>query len=210
MAWVNQGIREHNRRARELRRICLEQKVTKVKMRRQVRAWTKAVYDLETKLAEMRYKHRKDPASVTPEDWNAITAGQERKLQAICTKHFPLCRWPVGVPYLNMIALDNYRMAEKERIAMRTADRKLIELSITEQIEILEFETAQSEKQLLLLKKSRADPTSVSLVEWQIASHRTDAQKKDRVIAGYMELARRREMGESCDGWALGEYFGSP
>jgi hypothetical protein len=57
---------------------------------------------------------------------------------------------------------------------------------------------------------SRTDLTSVSLVEWQIATHRSDAQKKDRYVAGYMGVARRREMGEKCDGRAFGQYFGPP
>jgi hypothetical protein len=30
-----------------------------------------------------------------------------------------------------------------------------------------------------------------------------------RKIRGLVELARRRKMGEECDGWAFGMYYGA-
>jgi hypothetical protein len=109
-----------------------------------------------------------------------------------------------------MIALADCRMVTNRVRRSAVPLPKPIGLIVQDRIKILEFETSQSEKQLLLLKKSRADPTSVPFVEWHIATHRSDARKKDRHISGYMEFMRRREMGEKCDGWAFGQYFGPP
>jgi rubrerythrin len=72
----------------------------------------------------------------------------------------------------------------------------------------LEHKNKQMERQLELLRRSRSNPTWVSYEQWQAAIEGTDALKIDRTIACYVELARRRGMGEPCDGWVFGRYFG--
>jgi hypothetical protein len=72
----------------------------------------------------------------------------------------------------------------------------------------LEYKNKQMERQLELLRRSRSNSTWVSYEQWQAAIEGTDALETDRTIAGYVELARRREMGEPCDGWVFGRYFG--
>jgi hypothetical protein len=72
----------------------------------------------------------------------------------------------------------------------------------------LEHKNKQMERQLELLRRSRSNPTWVSYEQWQAAIEGTDALQTDWTTACYVELARRREMGEPCDGWVFGRYFG--
>lgn len=204
---------------------------------------------------------------VTPDDWDRLADGNERKLQIIFGNKFPRRKWPVGIPYLNMIALAQYVERSKQKSVMKTlasekdttktthrkkrltkiapnasvmtkkatkrntprkpevelhsaapvpnspskvADTSLQESPRSVQAEIhrLECEYEQSKMQLSYIVKSRRDPTSVSLKQWQDAVRGTDVAQVDRRTAGYMELARRRAVGEECDGWAYGMYFG--
>jgi hypothetical protein len=71
-----------------------------------------------------------------------------------------------------------------------------------------EYQNKQMERQLELVRRSRSNPTWVSHKQWLAAIQGTDALKTDRTVACYVELARRRETGEPCDGWVYGRYFG--
>jgi primosomal replication protein N len=183
----------------------------------------------------MRRKYQKDPTSVTASDWTRAVEGQERKLQFIYGKKFKREKWPKGVPYLNMIAAAEHQTKKGEaslrRIktaqiktaakpqprALRTTSTESRDTALStpfppsgieHQIRVLEHANMQTEKQLVLLRKSRADPASVSYKQWLDATDRTDALVKDAQIVGLVELARRRARGEECDGWAFGRYHG--
>ena len=205
----------------------------KTMMKRKVRTWKREIHGLNMKLINMDRKYREDPTSVKAEDWDKMVTGQETKLQVIFANKYPREKWPAGIPYLNMIALAQHVAAKKAARARKKAalkktalkkpqitaalpiHSKPVEVSpwddpaiMRAQIIRLEHETAQSEKQLVLLKKSRANPMSVSFEQWREAIEGTDAVRKDMTIACYVELARRRAMGEECDGWVYGRYYG--
>jgi hypothetical protein len=72
----------------------------------------------------------------------------------------------------------------------------------------LEHKGTQLERQVNLLRRSRRNPTSVSYEQWQAAIEGTDALETDKTVACYFERARRKKMGEPCDGWVFGRYYG--
>jgi hypothetical protein len=116
-------------------------------MCRQIRTWKKRVYNLETELMEMRERHRRDTASITPQNWDRLTTGHDRKLRTIYAQDYPLSQWPICVPYLNMIALVDYRMAMNKVRRSAVPLPNSIGLNVQDRIETLELETSQSEKQ---------------------------------------------------------------
>jgi len=178
----------------------------------------------------MEEKYRKDKTSVKVEDWETLVEGQERKMQVLFGKKFPREKWPAGVPYLNFIALmEHERKGKRDMLKNRATKKregKLEPKSLkqrplptptkqkaalqTNPIDLhhLERQNAQLEKQIGLLRRSRMDPTSVSFAQWRDAVADTDAAEKDMTVRCFMELARRREMGEECDGWVFGRYYG--
>jgi hypothetical protein len=82
-------------------------------MKRKVPAWKREITNLDKAIFCLERKYRDDAKSVKAEDWDEITAGKERKLQMILGAQYPRENWPVGVPYLNVIARAKYHAAEK-------------------------------------------------------------------------------------------------
>ena len=87
-------------------------------MRRRVRAWKVAVSQLWKQSRVLRRQHTADRDSVTPEDWDQLFEKSPGKLRAIYQKPHHKEKWPKEVPYLNMIALANYK-AKRYRQAHR-------------------------------------------------------------------------------------------
>ncbi|KAF2023955.1 hypothetical protein EK21DRAFT_94471 [Setomelanomma holmii] len=78
------------------------------------------------------------------------------------------------------------------------------DLSVEEQIRQLEFSAAKAEQQFEYLGRSQVvGPHAVGYDQWMKAVEGTDALETDWKIRGLVELARRRQMGELCDGWAF-------
>lgn len=111
---------------------------------------------------------------------------------------------------LTKTAVEKHTPAPAPSLESKAAETSTQEspLSVQAQILRLEREYEQSRKQLQFIIKIRRDPTSVSFKQWQDAVQGTNVAQVDRRIAGYMELARRRAVGEECDGWAYGMFFG--
>jgi hypothetical protein len=87
------------------------------KMKRRVRAWKKSIDALKETIKELGQAWVKDHDSVTPEHWDHIMEGKERKLRWIYRHAHPEAQWPEGVPYLNLIALANKMEANKAELA---------------------------------------------------------------------------------------------
>ncbi|KAI4649464.1 hypothetical protein J4E93_003784 [Alternaria ventricosa] len=78
-------------------------------MRRRVRAWKLGVSQLWRQSRVLRRQHTADRDSVTPADWDQLFEKSPGKLRAIYQKPHHKEKWPKEVPYLNMIALANYK-----------------------------------------------------------------------------------------------------
>lgn len=79
-------------------------------------AWFEQIFALQEACEELLEKHLNDPRSVSPNDWELIANGAERKLTIIYGLEFPCGSWPAGVPYLNLVALREYYTSENQRI----------------------------------------------------------------------------------------------
>jgi hypothetical protein len=215
-------------------------------VKHKVRTWRRDVYELALKLEALDKGWRADNNSVTPEDWAKLVNGQDRKMAVILGRKYPQNKWPKNVPYLNMIALMQWRKktrnaaerkaeavqkptVRKPRSSQKTVQRISLpirssgvvptswstaptptDLSVEEQIRTLEFSVAKSEQQIECLRRSRIyGPQVVDYDQWLKAVEGTDALQTDEKIRGLVELARRRKMGEKCDGWAFGMYYGA-
>jgi hypothetical protein len=218
-------------------RIHRARRLQSLKTRRKVRVWKRDMRGFRRGCRELLLKYKANPRAVTAEDWDTMTAGKEKKLQITYGKRYSADKWPTTVPYLNLIAYAEYcaarkarteaRLKEKAEAASRKAETAAKHAKAAENarstindipwrdpiameaiLKALEHKNKQMERQLVLLHRSRSNPTWVSYEQWQAAIEGTDALETDRTIAGYVELARRREMGEPCDGWVFGRYFG--
>lgn len=178
----------------------------KLKMLHKIHDWRKESIPLKRKLDSMLRMHRAQPKSVTALHWAKAVKGKRKKLLFMYGWQYPRHKWPRSLPYLNLIALRNYLVERKAFKAKRA--RGALALSIEEQIRQLELSTLQAENQLDCLKRSRKHPWSVSYRRWLDVTKGTDVAEKDMTIKCYVELARRRDAGEPCDGWAFGRYFG--
>jgi hypothetical protein len=228
IARVNNRVRDNNRRIRAHRHALLQRKkkscAAKTMMKRKTRSWKLEIASLNAKLRDVKRKYDADPMSVNLEDWNQLTLGQERKLQILFGKKHPRKKWPTGVLYLNSVALAMNRAAKKERkiealkkdnTALSVRSKPVAEVTVQwelpaavqSRIGMLELKNAQDEKQHQFMKRSRADPPSVSFEQWQNSIRDTDILKSDVTIACDVELALRREMGEECDGWVFGRCY---
>lgn len=244
--WELRRIRAHNRRI-QLRNEARRQFHTfKMAVKHKVRTWRRDVHELALKLEALDKGWRADNNSVTPEDWAKLVNGQDRKMAVILGRKYPQNKWPKNVPYLNMIALMQWRKKKrnaaerkaeavqeptvrKPRSSQKTVQRISLpirssgvvptswsttptptNLSVEEQIRTLEFSVAKSEQQIECLRRSRIyGPQVVDYDQWLKAVEGTDALQTDEKIRGLVELARRRKMGEKCDGWAFGMYYGA-
>lgn len=111
---------KRRQRRRDKVRFVLEENVKfrkrLIQTKRKVRAWKKL--RCETKpieLFELRDKHTADPTSVTPEDWDRVTNESKWKVKFLFGRMFPRETWPSGVPYLNLIALRQYRLGQQKK-----------------------------------------------------------------------------------------------
>jgi hypothetical protein len=75
-------------------------------------------------------------------------------------------------------------------------ERKQRHEEMQAEIKRLEHHNAQYAKVIDLLKRSRADLTSVAVKEWEDATKGTDILEYDRDVAKRLEFARRLEAGE--------------
>lgn len=181
--------------------------------------------------------YRKDRISVTPADRTRAVAGEEKHLFAIMGEFNPREEWPGDVPYLNCIAFyererklatekKNARNArnarQQQKKAAKEAKAKADEArasethipyddpqALAELMQELEHQNNQREKQSEFLRRSKIDPVLVLYEKWLDAVQGTDALQTDSTVARYVELARRRRMGEECDGWVRGRSFGT-
>lgn len=205
-------------------------------MRRKVRIYRRQVRALHKALHGMIKAWKKDPSSVMPEDWEKAVEGKAKKLGVIYGKRNPRDRWLEDVPYLNFIALyergrekaKRARDARRRQIKKKAqATKKKVETEKQATAEaaatsipyhdaeamaklIQEYENLnkQLERQMELLRRSKIHPSFVEYDTWMRAVEGTDALTTDSEIAGHVEMARRRKMGEECDGWVRGRFFG--
>ncbi|OAL02915.1 hypothetical protein IQ06DRAFT_345892 [Phaeosphaeriaceae sp. SRC1lsM3a] len=142
--------------------------------------------------------------------------------------------WPSDVPYLNCIAFyererklatekKNARNARQEQKKVaKEAKAKADEArasethipyddpqALAELMQELEHQNSQREKQSEFLRRSKIDPVLVSYEKWLDAVQGTDALQTDSTVPRYVKLARRRRIGEECNGWVRGSYFGT-
>ncbi|KZM21559.1 uncharacterized protein EKO05_0000709 [Ascochyta rabiei] len=76
--------------------------------------WWKECRELANQLRALFHKFRTNHP-VTPADWEALTAGKERKVFAVLSTCYPKETWPRSVPYLNLIAHALYEEEEDDR-----------------------------------------------------------------------------------------------
>jgi hypothetical protein len=84
-------------------------------LKRRVLAWLQEFKAFRQSLTDLGTRHQKDHTSVTPDDWERAVAGNAKKMEIIYSKKFPKAKWPKDVPYLNFIALCNYKREFEHR-----------------------------------------------------------------------------------------------
>lgn len=105
----NKWLDEYNRRVRQIN---AENKVYNARARK-INAWKRECIVIRGELSKL-LKAFDDEGGVTPEDWDAIAEGNERKVIALVSLHWPKWNWPRPVPYPNLIALVLYQVDERE------------------------------------------------------------------------------------------------
>jgi hypothetical protein len=96
------------------------------RMRRKVRAWKRDMRGFRRDCRQLLHKYKADPSTVTPGDWDKITAGKENKLQITCGKRYAKEKWPATIPYLNLIAYAEYCTVRKAARAAQKARKAAV------------------------------------------------------------------------------------
>jgi rubrerythrin len=189
-----------------------------IKTKRKVRVWKRDMRGFRRGCRELLLKYKDNPRVVTADDWDTMTAGKEKKLYITYGKRYSAEKWPKVVPYLNLIAYAEYCAARK---AARAAQKARTEARLKKKAAAAARKAETTAKHAKVAENARStiddipwrDPIAMEAI-LKALEHKnkhiegTDALKIDRTIACYVELARRREMGEPCDGWVFGRYFG--
>jgi hypothetical protein len=129
-----------------------------------VKEWLRAIKQKRSEILGLIAAHKNNSSSKSPEDWDVMARGAERKVLMIVSPAYPEDKWPEGVPYPNLIAwrehqnAKNVRLkAEKMRLQAETA--KLLRANKTRlQAEDaqLKVDTAELQAENARLKESVA------------------------------------------------------